>query len=207
MKLLAAADIHGSQYRLNLILKNIEIYQPDIVVICGDITQYGPGSVATNFLNQIPVETLAVPGNIDTAEVGEAIRNSNAVNINLEKIIRNNTSFIGVGALIPDPFYINDNGKQKLIKQVLDTNSILVSHIPPFKIQDKVFIGHHAGSKELREVIDLCQPRLMLCGHIHEDPGFTTIDSTTVVNCSLGKRTEGAFIEISDTKTKVTIIE
>ncbi|MEE9440640.1 MAG: metallophosphoesterase, partial [Candidatus Thermoplasmatota archaeon] len=63
MKILAVADIHGSQYRLNAVLDNIKKYSPDLVIICGDITQFGPGDVATNFLNQIPVETFAIPGN------------------------------------------------------------------------------------------------------------------------------------------------
>ena len=81
MKILAVADIHGSQYRLNNVLDNVEKYSPDLVIICGDITQFGPGDVATNFLNQIPVETVAIPGNIDTPEVGDAINESNAENI------------------------------------------------------------------------------------------------------------------------------
>ena len=53
MKIFAAADIHGSQYRLNIILNHVEKYEPDLVVICGDITQFGPGDVAKNFLNQM----------------------------------------------------------------------------------------------------------------------------------------------------------
>ena len=65
MKIYSVADIHGSQYRLNLILKNIKRYAPDLVIVCGDITQFGPGDVAKNFLDQIPVETIAVTGNID----------------------------------------------------------------------------------------------------------------------------------------------
>jgi len=68
MKILSVADIHGSQYRLNTVLNNIGKYSPDLVVICGDITQFGPREVATNFLNQIPVETFAIPGNIDTSD-------------------------------------------------------------------------------------------------------------------------------------------
>ena len=73
MKILAVADIHGSQYRLNLILKNIERYSPDLIVVCGDITQFGPGELAKNFLDQIPIETLAVTGNIDSKDVRKGI--------------------------------------------------------------------------------------------------------------------------------------
>jgi len=65
MKIFATADLHGSQYRLNILLKNIEQYAPDLVIVCGDITQFGPSDVAKNFLDQISVETLAIPGNIE----------------------------------------------------------------------------------------------------------------------------------------------
>ena len=81
MKILAIADLHGSQYRLNIVLENIKKYSPELVIVCGDITQFGPGEVATNFLNQIPVETFAITGNIDTADVNNAIDKSRAKNI------------------------------------------------------------------------------------------------------------------------------
>jgi len=35
-----------------------------------------------------------------------------------------------------------------------------------------------------------------MCGHIHEDPGITRTDKPIVVNCSMGKRGEGALVEI-----------
>ena len=85
MKILATADIHGSQYRLNILLENIEKYKPDLVVICGEITQFGPKELAKNFLDQIPVETFAISGNIDTLEVEEGINDSKATNIQLKK--------------------------------------------------------------------------------------------------------------------------
>jgi len=198
MKLLAAADIHGSQYRLNTILKNIERYHPDLVVICGDITQFGPGPLAKIFLDQIPVETLAIPGNIDPLEVGDSIRESKAYNIDLQKLIKHDVSFIGIGGMVPDfPIFVTDDHVQKPIEDVLDEKSVLVSHVPPYKLQDKVYIGFHAGNKELRDLVETCKPRLVLCGHIHEDPGVTTLGKTVIVNCSMGKRTEGALITLN----------
>ncbi|MCK5112497.1 MAG: metallophosphoesterase family protein [Thermoplasmatales archaeon] len=201
MKLLATADIHGSQYRLNIILKNIEKYSPDLVVICGDITQFGPGEVAKNFLNQIPVDTLAIVGNIDPAEVGQAITDSKADNLDLKRVVKNDIPFVGMGGTIPSPIFkiaIKYKDSEKPIEESIDEKTILVSHEPPYKTQDRVFFGHHSGSKELRELIEKCKPRLILCGHIHEDPGITKLDKSIVVNCSMGKRTEGALIEINN---------
>ena len=209
MKILAAADIHGSQYRLNIILKNIEKYSPDLVIICGDITQFGPGEVAKNFLDQIPVETLAISGNIDTSEVDQAITDSKADNIDLKRIVKKGISFIGIGGTIPSPLssiVVIDRDSKKPIEEMIDEKSVLITHEPPFKTQDKVFFGHHAGNRELKELVEECEPRLVLCGHIHEDPGITKFNETIVVNCSLGKRTEGALIEIND-KIDVKILD
>ena len=201
MKIFAAADIHGSQYRLNIILKNIEKYSPDLVVICGDITQFGPAEVAINFLNQIPVDTFAIPGNIDTPEVGEGITDSKAENIHLKKVEKNGVSFIGIGGDFPEDLskiIISDKNSKKPIEEITDENSILVTHVPPYKTQDKVFMGHHIGSKELRDLVEKCRPRLVLCGHVHENPGMAKFGKNIIINCSIGKRTEGALIEIDD---------
>jgi len=203
MKILAAADIHGSQYRLNLILSNVTKYSPDIVIICGDITQFGPGEVATQFLNQIPVETLALPGNIDPLEVNEAIDESRATNVNMKIVKKHRFTFAGISGVDERQTkeFAENYGK------LIDEKIILITHVPPHGFQDRVFLGMHSGSKELRKLVDNCHPRLVLCGHIHEDPGFTKIDDTVVVNCSLGKRGEGALITIEKDDLKVQMIE
>jgi len=192
LKILAVADIHGAQYRLNLVIKNIERYSPDLVVVCGDITQFGPGELAKNFLNQIPIDTLAVTGNIDSVDVEKAIDDSKATKIEMKKVLRKGFSFVGVSGVYPDHFKIVDE------KKMIDEKTILVTHVPPYNSKDKVFIGMHGGSRELRELVDKNHPLLVLCGHIHEDPGFTKIGDTIVVNCSMGKRGEGALIEINN---------
>jgi len=191
MKILAVADIHGSQYRLNLVLKNIERYSPDLVIICGDITQFGPAEQAKNILDQIPVETLAITGNIDTLDVGRGIDESNATKIESKRVVKKGIPFVGVNGI--------DDNQIKIIKEkkLLDESSVMVSHVPPYGTQDKVFLGMHGGSKELRELVDKFKPRLVLSGHIHEDPGITKIGKTTFVNCSMGKRGEGSLIDIN----------
>ena len=192
MKILAVADIHGSQYRLNLVLKNIERYSPELLILCGDITQFGPKEVAKNFLDQIPIDTLAVTGNIDTPDVKKGIDESKATRVELKKIVKKDISFIGSSG-------VNSDDYNFLIKnEMIDSKTVLITHVPPFKMQDKIFLGNHGGSKELKEIIEKFKPRLVLCGHIHEDPGFTKNKDTVVVNCSMGKRGEGALIDINN---------
>ena len=192
MKILATADIHGSQYRLNIVLKNIERCSPDLVVICGDITQFGPKEVAKNFLDQIPVETLALTGNIDSSDVGIGIDDSKAKNIEMQKIVKDGISFVGINGVDSRRFKTFNE------KNLVDEKSVIITHVPPYGSQDKIFLGMHGGSRELREIVDKHKPRLVLCGHIHEDPGISKIGKTTIVNCSMGKRGEGAIIDIND---------
>jgi Icc-related predicted phosphoesterase len=192
MKIIGVADIHGAQYRLNLILKNIERYTPDLAIICGDITQFGPADLAKNLLNQIPIDTLAITGNIDTLEVGKGIDESNATKIEMKRLVKKGIPFVGVSGIDESQFRIIEE------KKLVDESSVIISHVPPYKTKDKVFLGMHSGSKKLKELIDKFKPRLVLCGHIHEDPGFSKIGKTTVVNCSMGKRGEGSLIEIND---------
>jgi len=191
LKIYAVADIHGSQYRLNLVLKNIQRHSPDLIAVCGDITQYGPGDVAKNFLNQITVDTVAVTGNIDSPDVEKGIDDSKATRIELKKVIKKGIPFVGASGINPDHFKILSD------KKMIDEKTILVTHVPPYETVDKIFIGHHGGSKELRNLVDKHKPRLVLSGHIHEDPGFKKIKDTVFVNCSIGKRGEGAIIDIN----------
>ena len=193
MKILAVADLHGAQYRVNMLLDNIKKYSPDLVIVCGDITQFGPGDVAKNFLNQIPVETLAVSGNIDTDDVSTSISGSRATNIDMKKIVKKGVTFVGINGVneTQTHYFFKENNK------ILDEKSVLVTHVPPYNTQDKIFIGKHGGSKELRDIVDKYKPRLVLSGHIHENPGYTKLGNTIVVNCSMGKRGEGALIEIN----------
>jgi len=200
MKILAVADIHGAQYRLNLVLKNIERYSPDLVAVCGDITQFGPGELAKNFLNQIPVDTVAVTGNIDPPDVKKGIDESKATKIELKKVVKKGIPFVGVSGINPNHFKILKD------KKLVDKQTVIVTHIPPYETMDKVFIGMHKGSKELRELVNNIKPRLVLSGHIHEDPGFVKVGDTIVVNCSMGKKGEGALININE-KISVTMLD
>jgi Icc-related predicted phosphoesterase len=208
LKILSVADIHGSQYRLNILLKNIEKYNPDIVIICGDITQFGPRDVAINILNQINKPTFAIHGNIDTNEVIEAIDDSNATNIHLKKLVVNNFNIIGFGGeiQISNNLKIKVDKSYKTLDELLNESSIIVSHVPPFGLQDRIFLGLNSGSKNLRKIIDEYNPLLVLCGHIHENPGYMNYKKTTIVNCSIGKKGGGALIDLNN-KIKVKMLD
>ncbi|MEF8848178.1 MAG: metallophosphoesterase [Candidatus Thermoplasmatota archaeon] len=189
MKIIAAADIHGAQFRLNLLLDKIKKFNPDLVALCGDITQFGPDSQAKSLLGQIKKETFAVTGNIDTEDVKKGITDSIATFLEFKKIERENHSFIGVNGSREEDF--------KKIEDLIDEKTIILSHVPPYKIQDEIYKGKNGGSKILKQLVEDKKPLMVLCGHIHENPGFRKYKDTWVVNCSMGKNGEGALIEIN----------
>ena len=63
-------------------------------------------------------------------------------------------------------------------------NSIIVAHTPPFGAGDILYSGIHCGSKSVRNWIEEVQPKIWLCGHIHEDNSVSDIDNTLVFNCA-----------------------
>lgn len=192
MRLIAIADIHGRQYVMNELLQRVEEFSPDVVVVCGDITHFGPGELAKVLLDQIPVKTLAIHGNVDSEDVPEFIDRSKAENIHLKKCVYKDVEFVGLGGN-----HYSENEISK-VKSLIDETTIFVTHIPPYGVLDNAIFGTHAGNRDIKQIIEEKKPRLHLCGHIHERTGFEKFGDTIVVNCSAGKKGNGALIDIDD---------
>lgn len=62
---------------------------------------------------------------------------------------------------------------------------ILVTHGPPFGAGDLTRDGRRVGCVHQREWIEKHQPRLVVCGHIHQGYGIYVIGRTIVVNASI----------------------
>ena len=50
---------------------------------------------------------------------------------------------------------------------------ILVVHSPPKGVADRTSAGASVGSTAIRAAIERAQPRLALCGHVHDSWGQT----------------------------------
>ena len=63
------------------------------------------------------------------------------------------------------------------------SNGVLVTHSPPKGAVDVSSTGRSLGSTAIRQIVEEKQPRLVVCGHIHESAGKTAwINQTTVIN-------------------------
>jgi Icc-related predicted phosphoesterase len=67
---------------------------------------------------------------------------------------------------------------------------ILVCHGPPFGRGDYVPNCGPQGSPSLRQAIEIIQPKLVTCGHLHEGRGEYRLGNTRIINAACG------FVEI-----------
>ncbi len=200
MRIYAVADIHGRYDRIELIRENIEKFKPEVLVVAGDITNYGRPAETLAQLNDMPVPVLAVRGNTDPARIEKMLEQYPKIStLHLKEVNRNGISFVGVSGTIPIPFSSRLSWREgpvrKKIDQLLSRHSVLVTHTPPWGTLDEAFGRFHAGSKSLQAIVTKHQPGLLICGHIHEKPGTALVGKTLVVNCNMERTKAGAMIE------------
>ena len=203
MNIYAVADIHGRQDRLDLIKNHVTLLKPHVLVIAGDITGHHELFSLIGQLNDLPIPVLAVRGNMDSQEVEKLLEQyPNISSLHKKKVTINGVSFVGLGGTIPVPFCSKICLREKrLIEEtdyLIERDSVLVSHPPPYGTLDEGFGNLHAGSRGLRRLILEKQPRMLICGHIHERPGVAFLAKTIVVNCSMGQSGAGAVISMNN---------
>ncbi|MDR2966819.1 MAG: metallophosphoesterase [Methanobacteriaceae archaeon] len=223
MKILAISDVHAKENQgLYDYLKNNNL---DLVIVSGDITNFGPPEFAEDFLNKISnfgATAIAIPGNCDTKEVFKKINKSKAICAHNDIIEHENLVIYGFGGSNPTPFdtpfefdddVLYDHLKklfnsQKALKigkkeeneeKKFEKLDILLTHAPPYGSEaDIIEDGIHVGSEAVRKIIDEYQPRLNLCGHIHESVAFAMLGNTVIVNPGMLENGGGCLIQIDE---------
>jgi len=191
MKIFAIADIHGrTDYPKEVAA---ELQHADLILIAGDITNFGDSDDAEHVLEQLISlnrRILAVPGNCDRRGVNRMLTvkkmNLHGVRWNIGGAV-----LYGIGGCSKTPFHTPQEYSETEISDILNgfevsreaKTHILVSHAPPNNTKlDKVLIGFHVGSKAIRKFIEDFQPDLVICGHIHEARGADRIGKTLIIN-------------------------
>ncbi|MFO7754272.1 MAG: metallophosphoesterase family protein [Desulfobacteraceae bacterium] len=203
MRIYAAADIHSKSERMERIESVIEKFRPDLFVAAGDITSFFNYKETLSRLNRLPVPVFAVLGNSDFKTAGQRLNRDHG------KFLLKDTplsfqghEFLGTGGTVPLPFLskvcLLEKRRLNRLAEHLNGKSILVVHPPPRKILDRVAGKFHAGSAALKNFIKKHPPGVLICGHIHEDPGFVETPHTLVVNCAMNRSSSGALIDLHE---------
>lgn len=212
-KILAISDVHGQENEnLYAYLNNNDI---NLVLVLGDITDFGPLEFASEFLDKVAdcgVDVIAIPGNCDPKGICNAI---NEVSFCLHNniIAYDDAILFGYGGSNETPFNtpgeIQDNKIYGDVYELLANYDyvynkdvpkvrILVTHAPPYNTEaDKMENGEHVGSAGILKSIHEFEPEINVCGHIHEAKSLSKIGITTdVANPGMLKDNGAVLIEL-----------
>lgn len=201
MLLLAAADLHGNQKKFDRVLEGITEYSPQMVILAGDIIHHSSQPLQ-NLIKSLSIPVLVTHGNMDPSSLSLALATPPARDINNKHQVLQGLSFVGIGDSIPRDIYSEQY--QKTLPLHTIHMDVLISHRPPKGYQDETSHSGHIGDDEVYKLVLSNHPRLLLCGHVHENPGYQKIKDTVILNCSVGHTGHFSLVSINDT-IKITM--
>lgn len=155
-------------------------------------------------------------------------KNINWWNRGIKKI--NNLRILAFGGKLTPGAHIKENllykeyhkkaikENQKETKQIMkhkDKNiDILLAHYPPYGFFDKVkYKGYNpmnnkkVGFKGYNDYIEKYNPKLFICGHMHEYQGMKKLGNTIIITTGAAKEGKAVIIDWNENKGKVEKIE
>jgi len=206
-RVLLLADLHGRYGKLDSLLS----LDPDLVIIAGDITQFGPCEDALDLLARIDVPCFAIPGNCDPREILESLEESDAVSLHGTTLSLGKLTLTGVGGSNKTPFgtpyELSEQEIDALLTGALEkmeknVHNILVCHAPPRGTLDRIG-EERVGSAALRKHMKRFD--LVCCAHIHEARGIVEEDGVIVVNPGPAAEGNCALITLGDESRDIKV--
>ncbi|MGK2955242.1 MAG: metallophosphoesterase family protein [Solirubrobacterales bacterium] len=191
MKILAFSDLHCDLEQAARLAEMSA--DADVVIGAGDFASIHEGLESTiDALSGITTPTVLVPGNNERLDALRAAASgwSSATVLHGDSTEVNGQVFFGLGAGIPTtPWswsYDLDEAEAAEALTGLTGDAVLVLHSPPKNHCDSA--GElHLGSTSIAAAIERTQPKLAVCGHIHESWGDrSSIGQTEIVNLGPG---------------------
>jgi uncharacterized protein len=173
VRFLAFSDIHRDQRQARRLVERAG--EVDVVLAAGDFASVHRGlQELIDVLAAIEVPTVLVPGNNETdAALWAACDGWSAARVlHGEATEIDGVSFFGLGGGVPvTPWdWSFDLTEEEAARRLAGCPSggVLVVHSPP---RGHVDGARRLGSQAILDAIEDKQPRLVVCGHIHEAAG------------------------------------
>ena len=210
MRIVAISDIHGDQRARRFIDGIIGASSPDLFVICGDITTFGPASFAESILSGLRVKCAAVPGNCDPAEVLDVIE-KHCISLHGRRVEIDGIQFVGLGGAPlcshSTPLELEESEIDSFLSQTMVENCVIVSHAPPVGTNDMTKSGKSLGSSSLAKYVEQYRPRLLLSGHVHEARNVVEKNGTVFANPGPLKGCFAVVAELSANGTTAKLVD
>ncbi len=192
MKIITISDTHNKHHELAL-------PSGDILIHAGDISMNGEEAEIINFLSWFGKQDFSykifIAGNHDFFFERES-------EDTIQKVIPPGVSYLKDSGMTVEglkiwgspvtPWFFNWAFNRFRGEQInrhwdlipLDTD-IVVTHGPVFRRLDTNKEGQHTGCKDLFLKLQDINPKIHICGHIHESYGMITMNNTTFINASV----------------------
>jgi Icc-related predicted phosphoesterase len=187
MHILAFSDLHLAETRAEILAEAST--EADLVIGAGDFCNMREGlEDAMEMLQGIMAPMIVVPGNAESIDELRAVARPNMTVLHGEATEVAGLRIFGLGYGVPTtPFgaWSCDLSEEEATGMLAaaDGCDLLVTHSPPKGVADMTSGGQSVGSIAIRDAIERVQPRLALCGHIHDSWGKSgTIGETRVHN-------------------------
>lgn len=187
MRILAFSDLHMARARAaDIVAASAEA---DLVIGAGDFGNQRRGVVeAMAMLAGIQAPFVMVPGNNESLEELRAAAPEGAYVLHGTRVTMDGVTIFGIGGGIP-PLPMCDwswdftEAEAEALMAQAEGADIVITHSPPRGIADVVRGLGPVGSVAIRDAIAQVQPKLVVCGHIHDCWGQEgLIGASRVVN-------------------------
>jgi uncharacterized protein len=205
MKLVSFGDIHMATR--NLARMGEELRDTDLIVISGDLTNFGGPPDARKVLDAARAacrQVLALPGNLDQREVTPYLEQE-GVALHGRGMMVDGVALFGCGGSNITPFHTPTELTEDEIYDTLRHGYsevegkrplVMVCHTPPYQTKcDRLINGTAVGSPAARRFIEEVKPEVCISGHIHESAASDKIGPTRVFNA--GPFKGGGYIVVS----------
>lgn len=216
MIIIGLTDLHGNGDYIEKIAG--ELTEADLIVIAGDITNFGGWNEAQTLLEHIGQynsNILAVAGNCDKRGASEYLA-ERQIALDCNCVEFQNITFVGIGGSLPCPGHTPNecpDGNFAACLEQLEAKIhpeqplVLVSHQPPAQTAVDLVGGRHTGSVAIRDFIIRNEPVLGISGHIHEAMGTDKIGTTTLVNPGPFRHGRYVRIELGEKGPQITLCD
>lgn len=105
MRIYAVADIHGKSEHMETIYKILDLYEPQLMVVPGDMTHFFNWSTVLSQLDSLPVPVLVVRGNTDLKRIEPRVKQAANIRLLTETPLQiEGFSFVGTSGTLSLPF-------------------------------------------------------------------------------------------------------
>ena len=179
MRALVSTDLHSSPDAVRAITTALDREDLDVHLCLGDIITFTPLEYLESLFTDPHVETHTVPGNTDSDEARERLRQL-GLDIHFRAVDVAGVRVVGCGGCPPPPFRtaftVKEEEYARKLPPVLKGADILASHAPARHILDRAMFAVDVGSKEVWNAVRTARPKVVLSGHIHEASGMVVWD-------------------------------